>query len=35
MKWRYGGVRHGAIGGNSQDFAFEVLDSWPWAKGIL
>ena len=25
MKWRYGGVRHGAIGGNSRDIAFGVL----------
>ena len=25
MKWQYGGVRHGAIGGNSRDFAFGVL----------
>ena len=25
MKWRYGGVRHGAIGSNSWDIAFGVL----------
>ena len=25
MKWRYGGVRHGTIGGNSRDIAFGVL----------
>ena len=25
MKWQYGRVHHGAIGGNSQDMAFGVL----------
>ena len=27
MKWRYGGVRHGALAGKRRDIAFRVLAS--------